>query len=72
MQITEEGWGGARETEVLYSIRRSESEIAKDRAVHAESEKDRRIIDYKSKTVLYRTTHRKDNSTEARQAKQEE
>jgi hypothetical protein len=29
----------ARETEVLYSIRRSESEIAKDRVVHAERER---------------------------------
>jgi hypothetical protein len=31
----------ARETEVLYNIRRSESEIAKDRLVHAERERER-------------------------------
>jgi hypothetical protein len=39
MTCRSERKGRARETEVLYNIRRSESEIAKDRLVHAERER---------------------------------
>lgn len=56
----------ARETEVLYNIRRWESEIAKGR-LERERERDTRIIDYQSKTMLFRTSEGTNNSTQARQ-----
>jgi len=45
------------ETEVSCSIRRTESEIAKDRTSRS-VRGAAQIIDYKSKTGLYRTTQR--------------